>query len=679
MGYDGSITFKTGLDNSEIKKDLDKVERDIQKSQEKIAKAEYNKLPLERQLESVTGKIEKSENKLLQYQKRLSELQNVMLSTGRGSSDYQNAAKEVPEVVQEITAQQEKIKKLEAEWKNVNKQVESYDKKISEANYEIETATKKAQELNSALLTPNQEKMQAAFEKADKSAKKFRNRLLEIGKSALIFNLISSGLRSVVSYMGKALKTNSEYTAQLAQLKGALLTAFQPIYEYVLPGLITVLKVLTNIVQFVANVIATLFGKTAQQSAANAKALYDEAGAIASVGNAAEEARTQIMGFDEVNKLESTSTSSGGISGGIGSIQPDFSAFDTDQYKKKIDELTAYLSTALLALGAILTFSGANIPLGIALMAVGAIGLATVASENWDYIREKLSGSLGGIVALLSTFLLPLGAILAFSGVNVPLGIALMAVGAAGLALTKNVSWGVMDEEIKREVTSLTTLLGVSLLAMGAILAFSGVNIPLGIAMIATGGFALATAASLNWDAIPDKCKEVWKKITTWFSTNVAPKLTLSYWQEKFSTIATALEQKIKDGLNSAAARLNAFINSINAAMKFTWGDFSINGRTIISAGSWQLFTIPNVPYLAEGGVIPPNAPFMAVLGDQKSGTNIEAPLDTIKQAVAEVLAEAGGTTDVNIEFTGSLSELARLLAPKITTEQRRTKIATGG
>lgn len=48
------------------------------------------------------------------------------------------------------------------------------------------------------------------------------------------------------------------------------------------------------------------------------------------------------------------------------------------------------------------------------------------------------------------------------------------------------------------------------------------------------------------------------------------------------------------------------------------------------------------IPHLAQGAVIPPNREFMAVLGDQKHGTNIEAPLDTIKQAVAEVLGQNG-------------------------------------
>lgn len=61
-----------------------------------------------------------------------------------------------------------------------------------------------------------------------------------------------------------------------------------------------------------------------------------------------------------------------------------------------------------------------------------------------------------------------------------------------------------------------------------------------------------------------------------------------------------------------------------------------------------------SLPRLAEGAVIPPNREFMAVLGDQKHGTNIEAPLDTIKQALAEVLQGGnGGTMEVKLYLDG--------------------------
>ena len=53
-----------------------------------------------------------------------------------------------------------------------------------------------------------------------------------------------------------------------------------------------------------------------------------------------------------------------------------------------------------------------------------------------------------------------------------------------------------------------------------------------------------------------------------------------------------------------------------------------------------------NIPALARGAVIPPNREFLAVLGDQKSGTNVEAPLDTIVQAVMMALARSGMNAD---------------------------------
>lgn len=87
---------------------------------------------------------------------------------------------------------------------------------------------------------------------------------------------------------------------------------------------------------------------------------------------------------------------------------------------------------------------------------------------------------------------------------------------------------------------------------------------------------------------------------------------------------------------------------------------------------------------LANGAVIPANNEFLAVLGDQKSGTNVEAPLSTIKQALTEAMAENGSGSsggNVSISFGGSLSQLARVLKPEITRENARagTSLVTGG
>jgi len=98
------------------------------------------------------------------------------------------------------------------------------------------------------------------------------------------------------------------------------------------------------------------------------------------------------------------------------------------------------------------------------------------------------------------------------------------------------------------------------------------------------------------------------------------------------------------------------------------------------SAEPTAAYALPaNVPYLATGAVIPPNAPFCAVLGDQKHGTNIEAPLETIKEAVRGELANLRlELPPMEINFSGDLAALARVLTPNITKEQRRNTIARG-
>ena len=68
---------------------------------------------------------------------------------------------------------------------------------------------------------------------------------------------------------------------------------------------------------------------------------------------------------------------------------------------------------------------------------------------------------------------------------------------------------------------------------------------------------------------------------------------------------------------------------------------------------------------------MPANRPFLAVVGDQRHGTNVEAPLSTIQAAVAEVMARQG-TGDINITFTGDLAQLGRVLKPVIERENRR-------
>ncbi len=67
--------------------------------------------------------------------------------------------------------------------------------------------------------------------------------------------------------------------------------------------------------------------------------------------------------------------------------------------------------------------------------------------------------------------------------------------------------------------------------------------------------------------------------------------------------------------------------------------------------------TAPTIPYLARGAVLPANKPFLAMLGDQKHGTNVEAPLATIQEAVANVMADQLGGMMAGFEAVTSRQE----------------------
>ena len=69
------------------------------------------------------------------------------------------------------------------------------------------------------------------------------------------------------------------------------------------------------------------------------------------------------------------------------------------------------------------------------MMAAGAISLAAAAVINWDTIQTALQGPIGAVTAIVSGALLVLGVILLFTGAGIPLGLGLIATGAAGLVV----------------------------------------------------------------------------------------------------------------------------------------------------------------------------------------------------------------------------------------------------
>ena len=316
-----------------------------------------------------------------------------------------------------------------------------------------------------------------------------------------------------------------------------------------------------------------------------------------------------------------------------------------------IGVITAIISGALLVLGAIFTFTGTNIPLGIGLLMVGAAGLATTASVNWETVQTALQGPIGVITALLSGALLALGAILAFSGANIPLGLGLLVVGGIGLAATIVANWDSITETLGGTLATVTAIASAALLALGVILLLTGAGIPLGLGLIVAGSAGLAASIAPNWDAILEKLKEVFGSVADWWNNEVVP-----FWKELGSGIING----ILDGLKNAWETLTGWITNAVNWIKEAFGgatQSAINITKSTSGGgamrSKAAYSISSftIPHLARGAVIPPNREFMAVLGDQKSGTNIEAPVSEIEAAVARGVARAGAQKNGVVEI----------------------------
>ena len=307
--------------------------------------------------------------------------------------------------------------------------------------------------------------------------------------------------------------------AQLTQAARAIGNIFIPALNAILPYAIAVVQVIREI----ANALANLAGfKLTEVDYSGVNSAAVGAGSLADnlddAAGAAKKLKQYTAGFDELNVFApNTGSGSGAGAGGAGGFDFDLPTYDflgdavqtrIGEIKKMIEdtlaEITTIVSGFMLAVGAILVVTGVNIPLGVGLMAAGAVGLAATVGLNWTAMSSELASTLALITGVVGGFLLALGAILAFSGANLPLGIALMALGGASLVSAAVINWHNSDRHLTDALTTLTGVLAGASLAVGAMLAFTGVATGLGIALMAVGAVTLVSAAALNWNSIPD-------------------------------------------------------------------------------------------------------------------------------------------------------------------------------
>ena len=673
---DGTITFSTALDNKQLEKELQNTLKKINSLEKSLAEMGSGRNALAEQANQMGAQLDAAKRKLYEMQ-----------SAAKGVYSKET-----------IADQKTLVSGLQSEWNKINSRVDSYDQKIKNATARLADEKEHYSEISEQIDKANGKsgKMQDSIERVGMSVEKIGNRIKNLFRRVFLFSVLTSAFRSFRTWIRNVIQSNSEAAASIAQLKGALLTLAQPIVEVIIPAFTALVNIVTKVVMALATLVSWIFGKTISQSKEAAKNLNKETKALGGVGAAANEAKKQLAAFDEINQLVQE-TSSGG--GGGSSTDASFDFDETSFLKNlpnwlknlaadlqiKIKDLKfdwdrgnilhnkdAWIIALSGILGAVLggMFGGLHgAVIGLLLgAAIGLIGCTLLDKTSNPEKYKRLA-----IVALTSI----LGAVFGakFGGLKgAMLGLLLgLSIGLVSLDFIdgKFEGWNSQDTFL----TVMTAILGA---VIGSIFGgFAG-----GVIGLVVG--AAISIKALNWIRKLDNPSNDKVLFTTAIITLLSTVIgtifggfvggAIGLVVGLGISIATVQFDNSIDGSAKAKAAailktvmlgiIGALIGTaiggvvggivggvvgITLGLAIHWGDITtddiskrIKKPSLINNGGWYVAgpsiqsSSLRVPALAQGAVIPPNREFMAVLGDQTSGNNIEAPESLIRQIVRE-------------------------------------------
>lgn len=644
---DGSVIIKADIDDKQAQKELNALEKKIEALQEKLTNKKSARDTLFNQANNLGAQLDQAKAKLAQMK-------------GGGEFFTSDAIKQ----------QEAAVASMEKEWNAMNDTLDKQNAAIRGGEAELDRMKAKAGELGKQLgnTGKNAGKIQEGLDKASEGMEAFTKRVKMLAKRALVFTIIARALAALRDWLADVVAVNGEARDAIAQLKGALLTLAQPLVQIIIPAFTALVKVLATVVSFIANIVSALFGTTAKESANAAKSLNDQKNAYKGVGGAAKSASKQLASFDEINKL------SGESGGGSGIILPDFSTAANFAFLDKIADKLKKIGQDIVNLFKDVT---------------GFIG--NVFSGDWGAALDNIADFVNHARELLADLLNFVGYIfgeiidtiiekcgLAGTPVgNMLTGIKGIVQGALGLIS------GILTGDLEKMKQSVIQVLtGVKTFVFGIFEWFK-----LGLTSLldwldgkTNGRFhEIIELAKTYVSDVIDGVKQIFGGFID-FLTGV---FTLDWekaWEgikEIFRGICNTIVGVFEATVNLIIKGINWLISKLNSLLE---NSLLAKGLDLIGIEFRGIPQIPEVhiPRLAQGAVIPPNRKFMAVLGDQRNGTNIEAPADLIRQIVREEMNNFGSGEDITIKFTGDLAQLARVLSPEITRQQRNRQRALG-
>ena len=702
---DGSVIFSCDLDSTKAQKKLSKLRDEISELNSKLEKETGNKMNLEKQLDAASQAAKATEERVKMLRKEVERLNDREWIQKQGFTQNEYQAK----VLDRRAAAEAELKQQEALLHTQTKEVKTLSAAYEETTANIDSMTVKLDKAKVAagelIANTEQERREreaenSALAKAGQYAARFRDQVKSLARSMLVFSVITAALTALRKQIKAAIETSAEASDAFARLKGALLTLAAPLMDVLIPALTWLMNLLAAIVSEIVTIISILSGESKKSMEASGKNLYKEAAAIDATGKAAKEATDALAAFDEINKL-STTTSVGGVGGGASAIAPDFD-FDEGPMMEKLDKVfqkindifkairagleivvddlkwsfdkkaipkskATWLTVLTALLGATLGAAFGGITGGVIGLSLGVLlGLYLVGldPETWKTEMDAEDAWIVVITALL-------GALLGSVFLGITGGVAGFSLGAIlGLYLT---GFAEGDEEHGGKSQLLSELIVVLCALLGAVI---GSIVTPGVGTVVGMGLGLILGLSI-YSVRKDPKKGTQRLVSIGRSVLLgllAGVLGVGLAALGIVSAGTAFIISAAIGL-----ALKFFVDSVDdskvrkATSGFTGTRVSTSRSTRGVAAQSLNSAAPvynEIPALASGAVIPPNRKFLAVLGDQKSGTNVEAPLSTIKQAVMEALAQ-GSREPINVNLVVDGKTLARVVVPNINNMTR--------
>lgn len=707
---DGSVIFSCDLDSTKAQKKLSKLRDEISELNSKLEKETGNKMNLEKQLDAASQAAKATEERVKMLRKEVERLNDRewIQKQGFTQSEYQ------AQVLDRRAAAEAELKQQEALLHTQTKEVKTLSAAYEETTANIDSMTVKLDKAKVAagelIANTEQERREreaenSALAKAGQYAARFRDQVKSLARSMLVFSVITAALTALRKQIKAAIATSAEASDAFARLKGALLTLAAPLMDVLIPALTWLMNLLAAIVSEIVTIISILSGKSKKSMEASGKNLYKEAAAIDATGKAAKEATDALAAFDEINKLSTTTSvgGGGGGGGGVSAIAPDFD-FDEGPMMEKLDKVfqkindifktiragleivvddlkwsfdkkvipkskATWLTVLTALLGATLGAAFGGITGGVIGLSLGVLlGLYLVGldPETWKTEMDAEDAWIVVITALL-------GALLGSVFLGITGGVAGFSLGAIlGLYLT---GFAEGDEEHGGKSQLLSELIVVLCALLGAVI---GSIVTPGVGTVVGMGLGLILGLSI-YSVRKDPKKGTQRLVSIGRSVLLgllAGVLGVGLAALGIVSAGTAFIISAAIGL-----ALKFFVDSVDdskvrkATSGFTGTRVSTKAptrRRRVAAqsldGNAPVYN--DIPQLAHGAVIPPNKEFLAVLGDQKSGTNIETPLATMVDAFKQAMAESGGgATTVVIQLDGK--EIARSTVKNINNMTR--------